>query len=130
MWWNRWDGVVVSDDDALRDAATTDDAIRDGYDRLASRYADELSDELDGKPLDRWLPTTVAREAVGEIRRRLRLAGSARDRGPRRHRGLDLSPQMIAVANALPRFASRSAICARCPTPIAAFGAVVAMYAL
>ena len=45
----------------------TDDALRDGYDRLASAYADQLWHELDGKPLDRWLLERVARAAVGPV---------------------------------------------------------------
>lgn len=111
-----------------------DDDLRDGYDRLATRYADELGDELDGKPLDRWLLDTVAREAPGElldvgcgpghVSAYLAARGAT-------VRGLDLSPQMIAVARArVP--AARFAVgdLRALPDADRSLGGVVAMYAL
>ncbi|REJ85757.1 MAG: GNAT family N-acetyltransferase [Acidobacteria bacterium] len=77
--------------------------VRDGYDALASAYADALCDELDGKPLDRHLLARFA-EAVGG-------SGVVADLGCgpghvaerlRRHGvevlGVDLSPGMVREA--------------------------------
>src|SRR3954464_15496388 len=80
-----------------------DDSLRDGYDRLAATYADQLWHELDGKPLDRWLLERVAREAngpgldagcgPGHVTAFLAAGGAAAH-------GLDLSPAMIEIARA------------------------------
>lgn len=111
-----------------------DDALRDGYDRLASTYADELWHELDGKPLDRWLLERVARDARGPVLEvgcgpghvTAFLAGHGADAA-----GLDLSPAMIAVARArVPAARFEVGDLRALPHADGALGAVVAMYAL
>ena len=77
--------------------------IRDSYDSVARAYAEELSHELDHKPLDRHLLNRFAEETAGKglvadlgcgpghITRYLR------DRDVRMV-GVDLSPEMIRIA--------------------------------
>ena len=47
------------------DPAARDAHVADVYSTVARRYADELLDELDRKPFDRWLLERLADEAVG-----------------------------------------------------------------
>lgn len=111
-----------------------DDALRDGYDRLAATYADELWHELDGKPLDRWLLERVARDARGPVLEvgcgpghvTAFLAGHGADAA-----GLDLSPAMIAVARArVPAARFEVGDLRALPYADGALAAVVAMYSL
>lgn len=49
----------------LRDGpAVRDGRVRTAYDRMAGAYADQLGDELDHKPFDRWLLGRVAAAAA------------------------------------------------------------------
>jgi SAM-dependent methyltransferase len=80
-------------------------AVQRSYDRVAGRYADELIDELDGKPLDRALLAVVAEEVErggggivadlgagpGQVGAFLRAQGPAA-------LALDLSPAMATIA--------------------------------
>lgn len=111
-----------------------DEHVRDTYDRLATSYADALWHELDGKPLDRWLLTRVAHEARGRVldvgcgpgHVTAFLAAHGAD-----VTGLDLSPEMIAVARArVPGLPFVVGDLRALPEPDGALGAVVAMYAL
>ncbi len=77
------------------------DSTRQGYDQIASAYAQQLFDELAAKPLDRALLDRLAATVHGEIcdlgcgpgqiARYLDQAGAAVF-------GLDLSPGMVAAA--------------------------------
>jgi SAM-dependent methyltransferase len=77
------------------------DAVRDTYDRVASRYADAFLDELADKPLDRALldlfaadtrPGPVADLGTGSGQ----VARYLHDRGLGSVVGIDLSPEMVA----------------------------------
>jgi ubiquinone/menaquinone biosynthesis C-methylase UbiE len=82
------------------------DRLRDGYDRIAARYAEHFADELEHKPLDRALLRALAEMTIGrgtlleigcgpgQIARFLRDAGAMVE-------GVDLSPEMIAQARRL-----------------------------
>jgi SAM-dependent methyltransferase len=82
---------------------TREDAVREGYDRVADDYAAMFFAELEGKPLDCALLRLIAAEAPdqlpvadvgcgpGHVARYLHGLG-------RRALGIDLSPRMIAVA--------------------------------
>lgn len=116
------------------DAGVNDDSLRDGYDRLASTYADQLGHELDGKALDRWLLERLAREARGPVldvgcgpgHVTAFLAAAGADA-----RGLDLSPGMIDVARArAPGLRFDVGDLRALPHADGALGGVVAMYAL
>jgi SAM-dependent methyltransferase len=77
--------------------------IRENYDRLAGEYADHLSKELEGKPLDRELLDRLVRKTSGrgdvcdmgcgpgQVARYLHEAGAAVF-------GIDISPRMIDEA--------------------------------
>src|SRR5688572_7067126 len=77
-------------------------AIRAGYAPVAAAYAEHLSGELAGKPLDRAVLASFAEETSG---RRIveigcgpgQIARFLHERGAR-VAGLDLSPEMIAEA--------------------------------
>jgi ubiquinone/menaquinone biosynthesis C-methylase UbiE len=82
------------------------DRLRDGYDRIAARYAEHFLDELAGKPLDRALLRALAEMTIGrgtllevgcgpgQVARFLHEAGASVE-------GVDLSPEMIAQARRL-----------------------------
>ncbi|MBK9030433.1 MAG: class I SAM-dependent methyltransferase [Myxococcales bacterium] len=117
-----------------RRGGVTDDALRDGYDRLAATYAARLGHELDGKPLDRWLLERVARTAVGPVldvgcgpgHVTGFLAAHGADA-----RGLDLAPAMVAIARAqVPAARFEVGDLRALPDADATLGAVVAMYSL
>ena len=72
------------------------------YDRLAEAYATAISDEVDGKPFDRWLLTRLAEESGGGQGLDVgcgpgQIAAYLADHGVAMT-GLDLSPAMIAEA--------------------------------
>jgi hypothetical protein len=108
--------------------------IQHAYDQLSTAYADALWDELDGKPLDRWLLTRIAQEACGRV---LdvgcgpgHITAYLASQGAQ-VTGLDLSPEMIAVARArVPYVPFVVGDLSALPEPGGALGAVVAMYAL
>ena len=57
---------AVDRDAVLADGATTrDERVRSSYDAVAVQYADQLADELDGLPFERWLLDRVAAHADG-----------------------------------------------------------------
>lgn len=113
----------------------TENRVRAGYDAVAATYAEQFFDELDHKPLERGLlgafcvmtPRGVIADigcGPGHITRFLAA----------RHEqvvGLDLSPEMIAVARqrnpGLP-FAAASML--NLPCPDGAFAGVVAIYSI
>jgi uncharacterized protein YceH (UPF0502 family) len=97
---------VVDREQVVADGVTARDRkVVAEYDRLAESYAVALSDELDGKPFDRWLLTRISADAVdgqgldvgcgpGQVAAYLAELDVAMT-------GLDLSPQMVAQAQAL-----------------------------
>jgi uncharacterized protein len=90
---------VLADGVAARDRLVVAE-----YDRLAERYAEALSDELDGKPFDRWLLARLAAEAAGGQGLDVgcgpgHVAGYLAAHGVVMT-GLDLSPNMVAEARA------------------------------
>jgi uncharacterized protein YceH (UPF0502 family) len=83
-------------------AAARDERVVASYDAVATAYADELLDELDRKPFDRWLLERVAGLAEGgsvadvgcgpgQVAAHLALAGAEVT-------GIDLSPGMVDEA--------------------------------
>lgn len=83
----------------------TDEAnVRTAYDRLAQRYAQNLNDELAGKPLDRELYARFAERTRGGTVCDLGCGPGQVARFLAEHGatviGIDLSPQMIAEARA------------------------------
>lgn len=94
--------VVLSDGAAARDAK-----VIAGYDDIAEAYADELVDELEHKPFDRWLLDRLALDpemaaggpiadvgcGPGHVTARLAAGGA-------QVVGFDLSPRMIDQASA------------------------------
>ncbi|HVV87238.1 MAG TPA: class I SAM-dependent methyltransferase [Kofleriaceae bacterium] len=111
-----------------------DGPLRDGYDRLAAAYALHLWNELDGKPLDRWLLERVAAGAPGPV---LdvgcgpgQVTAFLAARGADAH-GLDLSPAMIDLARArVPAATFEVGDLRALPHADGSLGAVVAMYSL
>jgi uncharacterized protein YceH (UPF0502 family) len=82
--------------------AARDERVVSSYDAVATAYADELIDELERKPFDRWLLDRVAALAVGgpvadvgcgpgQVTQHLALAGADVT-------GIDLSPGMVDEA--------------------------------
>jgi uncharacterized protein YceH (UPF0502 family) len=94
---------AVDRDAVLADGATArDERVRSSYDAVAVRYADQLADELDGLPFERWLLDRVAEHAdggpvvevgsgPGHVTAYLAEAGADAT-------GLDLSPAMVEEA--------------------------------
>ncbi|MFO0728312.1 MAG: class I SAM-dependent methyltransferase [Myxococcota bacterium] len=108
--------------------------IREDYDRVAEAYSAALRDELEGKPLDRWLLERVAIETKGAVLEigcgPGQVAGFLATRGATVH-GLDLSAAMIAEAqHHYPKVSFQTGDFHRLPFADASLGAVVAMYAL
>jgi uncharacterized protein YceH (UPF0502 family) len=95
----------VDREGVLAEGATARDRqVTAEYDRLAERYSAALSDELDGKPFDRWLLDRLAAGAEGDQGLDIgcgpaQVAGYLAERGVGMT-GLDLSPQMVAEARA------------------------------
>jgi SAM-dependent methyltransferase len=59
-------GPVVDRDSVLAEgAAARDERVRSSYDAVAGAYAEELADELDHLPFERWLLDRVAAHAAG-----------------------------------------------------------------
>jgi uncharacterized protein YceH (UPF0502 family) len=89
--------------DVLADGpAARDERVVAAYDTVATAYADELLDELDRKPFDRWLLERLASLAEGgpvadvgcgpgQVTAHLAMAGAAVT-------GIDLSPGMVGEA--------------------------------
>lgn len=77
------------------------DSTRDSYDTVAATYAAKFGDELDGKPLDRALLAAFAETVSGPV---ADLGCGPGHLTAHLHRlgldavGVDLSPEMIAVA--------------------------------
>jgi uncharacterized protein len=88
---------VLSDGAVARDRLVAAD-----YDRLAGAYATAISDELSGKPFDRWLLTRLAKESGGGQGLDVgcgpgQITAYLADHGVSMT-GLDLSPAMIVEA--------------------------------
>jgi SAM-dependent methyltransferase len=112
-----------------------EDRVRAGYDTVAATYAEQFSDELDHKPLERGLlgafcdmtPRGLVADigcGPGHITRFL---------AARREDviGLDLSPRMIAVAQQHnPRLSFAAASMLNLPCPDRALAGVVAIYSI
>jgi SAM-dependent methyltransferase len=108
--------------------------VRSSYDAVAAEYAEQLSRELEGKPLDRRLLDEVAARAAGPI---CDLGCGPGHVAYYLHQsgavvvGIDLSPAMIVEARRLhpgPRFGVGDMRSLDCDD--ASFGAVVALYSL
>src|SRR4051794_7498359 len=94
---------AVDRDAVLADGATArDERVRSSYDAVAVRYADQLADELDVLPFERWLLDRVAEHAdggpvveagCGPGHITAYLAGAGADAT-----GIDLSPGMVEQA--------------------------------
>jgi SAM-dependent methyltransferase len=110
--------------------------LRDSYDRLAAAYADNLFDELSHKPLDRALLDAFAEEVrgkgpvvdvgcgPGQIARYLHERGVSIS-------GLDLSPEMVAVARRLtPAVSFREGSMLDLPDPDGSWAGCTAFYAI
>ena len=103
--------AVIADGTDARDAR-----VRSSYDAVATTYADQLVDELDGLPFETWLLDRVVAHAAG---RPVVEVGSGpghvtaylADRGADAT-GIDFSPEMVAEARRrFPERTSRSATC-------------------
>ena len=131
-------GTSVDRDVVLADGAAARNArVRAAYDVVASSYAAQLGDELDGKPFDTWLldrvaglvgadPVVEVGCGPGQVAARLALAGADVT-------GVDLSPAMVAEARArIPdaTFEVGDFTALMRPVRAAGWGAVVAWYAL
>jgi uncharacterized protein YceH (UPF0502 family)/SAM-dependent methyltransferase len=124
--------VVIADGAAARDAK-----VVATYDTLATTYADELLDELDAKPFDRWLLERVADLAdggpvadvgcgPGQVAFHLAAAGAD-------VAGFDLSPGMVDEARRrFPEIPFAVADLTALPAPVAGGGwaAIAAWYSL
>ncbi|MBP2357071.1 uncharacterized protein YceH (UPF0502 family) [Kribbella aluminosa] len=89
--------TVIADGTAARD-----ERVRSAYDAVATAYADELLDELDGLPFERWLLDRVIADAngrpvveVGAGPGHVTAYLADRDADAT---GVDLSPEMVAEA--------------------------------
>jgi uncharacterized protein YceH (UPF0502 family) len=100
--------AVVAVESVDRDAVIADGAderderVRSAYDAVAATYADELLDELDALPFERWLLDRVVAHANGRPVVEVgtgpgHVAAYLADRGVDAT-GIDLAPQMIAEA--------------------------------
>jgi 2-polyprenyl-3-methyl-5-hydroxy-6-metoxy-1,4-benzoquinol methylase len=106
------------------------------YDRVASVYAERIGDELAGKPLDRALLTSLAEEVgtsgpiadvgcgPGHVARYLHERGASVI-------GIDLSPEMIAVAQRLhPGLLFQQGSMLSLATSDETWGGIVALYSI
>ncbi len=111
-------------------------STRASYDRVASEYATHIAGELEGKPLDRALLTSLKEEVgalgpiadvgcgPGHVARYLHEQGAE-------VLGIDLSPEMVSVAQRLNpgiRFEQGSMLALDAPE--AAWGGIVAFYSI
>lgn len=127
--------AVIADGPGARD-----ERVRSAYDAIAETYAEQLADELDGLPFERWLLDRVAAEAVGagalpvvevgsgpgHVTAYLARAGVAAT-------GIDLSPAMVAEARRrFPGVSYETGDLRRLARPAtsAAWSAVLAWYSL
>lgn len=124
--------VVIAEGAAARDAK-----VVTSYDTLASVYADELLDELDAKPFDRWLlerlvdladggPVADVGCGPGQVGFHLAAAGADVT-------GFDLSPGMVAEARRrFPELRFEVADLTALPAPASGGGwsAIAAWYSL
>ncbi|WP_089010997.1 class I SAM-dependent methyltransferase [Micromonospora inositola] len=112
------------------------DRVRRSYDTVAEEYRSRLADELAGKPLDRALLAALVEEAgpgvvvadlgCGPGHVTAWLAGHGV-----RAVGIDLSPEMVAVARrAYPAAEFREGDLLRLPADDGEFGAAVALYSV
>lgn len=114
-----------------------DDAeLRDSYDRIARRYADEYFDELSHKPFDRDLLDRFA-ALVGLGASALDVGCGPGHVGRYLHErgvtaaGLDLSPAMVACARRLnPGMTFTEGSMLALPFPDGAFAGIVAFYSI
>jgi uncharacterized protein YceH (UPF0502 family) len=118
---------------AFPTGAERDAKVRSAYDAVAGAYADELIDELDRKPFDRWLLERVAELAdggpvadvgcgPGQTTAHLAMAGADVT-------GFDLSPGMVAEASR--RFPDLAFVVADLASlPSAAWAAITSWYSL
>lgn len=124
---------VLADGPAARDAK-----VRAAYDSVATAYADALIDELDHKPLDRWLlervvvlaadgPVADVGTGPGHVAFHLAAAGADVT-------GFDLSPAMVAEARSrFPELAFEVADLTDLPAPAEwspGWAAITAWYSL
>jgi ubiquinone/menaquinone biosynthesis C-methylase UbiE len=125
----------MSPDDSPRKAPDrTGSQVRASYDAVAAEYADRISNELTGKPLDRALLDEVAARARGLVCDLGCGPGHVADYLHRRGAsvlGVDLSPGMIEEARRRYPDVQFDVADMRClPYEDHAFAAVVAMYSL
>jgi SAM-dependent methyltransferase len=112
------------------------DELQQGYDRVAERYANELFDELDRKPLDRALLAALAEQlgggapvadvgcGPGHVARHLCGLGLA-------VLGVDLSPGMVALARRRsPHIEFRQGSMLAMPAADGALAGLVAFYSI
>ncbi len=118
-------------------AGVRDQKVRDGYDGVAEAYFEQLGDELTGKPFDIWLLERIASLAgsnpivdvgcgPGHLTAFLADTGATVS-------GVDLSPQMVAVASREfpgPDFSVGNLSTLLKPRTAAGWGAVLAWYSL
>ena len=118
------------------------DRVRDSYDRVAERYADEISGELTGKPLDRALLRSL-RELVAEVEESTG-PGAVADLGCGPGHvgaylnglavpvvGIDISPAMIEVGRRrFPDLSFRVGSLLTLPATDGEFTGAVAMYSI
>ncbi len=96
--------IAVDRDAVLADGADVrDERVRDTYDKVAESYFERLGDELIDKPFDVWLLERVASLAGSDPIVDVgcgpgHIAAFLADTGARVS-GVDLSPQMVAVAS-------------------------------
>ena len=110
-------------------------AVEASYDAVAATYAEQLGDELDGKPLDRALLAAVCELGADGVLADLGCGpGHVTRFLAQRHPsvlGLDLSPEMIAIARAgAPDLTFRVGSMLDLPLPDAALAAAVALYSV
>ncbi|MGZ0146666.1 DUF480 domain-containing protein [Kribbella sp. WER1] len=118
-------------------AATRDERVRSAYDAVATAYADELLDELEGLPFERWLLDRVIADAdgrpiveVGAGPGHVTAYLADRDADAT---GIDVSPEMVAEARRrFPRLRFEVGDLRRLGRPPASSGwaAVLAWYSL
>lgn len=123
---------VLADGEEARDAR-----VMAAYDAIATRYADELRDELERKPFDRWMLERIATLAggrpiadvgcgPGHVTAALALSGAD-------SRGYDFSPGMVSEARRrFPHVVFEVANMRDLPPPPSSdgWGAIVAWYAM
>lgn len=119
--------------DATPDPITS---TRQSYDRVAEEYAAHIADELAGKPLDRALLACFA-EMVGDLGTVADLGCGPGHVAAYLHGlgvpvvGIDLSPEMVAVARRLsPAISFEQGSMLALSAPDASWGGIVAFYSI